>query len=110
MKNLSLGVMLLAVLLGACNGAEIDLGSDVGEAGASGEVAPSCVSASPEAGGDATLCPGLASVQIVTMCDAPAANPYPRDKFSAIGCDETPFQGGRVWCCAPSAPAVTVTP
>jgi hypothetical protein len=70
-----------------------------------GSGAAACYTATPEAGGDPSMC-GIAGagpyssagdVQIIMQCDRPAANPWP----AATTCTPTSFQNGAVWCCMP---------
>lgn len=80
----------------------------VGGCGGSVVVAPNnvaCETSSPEAGADTKLCPVPARTVLVTECSAPAPDPYPVEKYPALGCVEYPVQAGRVWCCVPATKA-----
>ena len=62
--------------------------------------------ASPEAGGDVSLCAGMdpKSVLIVTLCDGPRR----KEPFHTTGCTQRPALEGNVWCCV--ADTVEVKP
>lgn len=84
----------LTLLVVACGGA-VDETTDYVSAG--------CWTASPEGGGDESLCPAAPPrIYFVTTCRLPTVNPAPLE----TDCVETSYQDGRVWCCAPTVDTI----
>lgn len=95
-------VLLVLLCLAGCQGSIVAGSSD----------APACYTATPEAGGDVTLCVDHYAGRyvtvdpqplIVTVCDRPAQDPYSSADLTNNGCSGISYAGGRVWCCVPIA-------